>query len=476
MSKLSLAKLEFGKRKIIFTSLVSLFSLAVVFVGTYYVVKMRQTPSKSSAGSGVSLYFEPQNPTLDLNSDFSLNVKVNPALEKVTGVELYLNFDKDMIQINSIDSVPAFSAGVSPKTFLKDPVIDNSQGTASVTIGVLPEAPVGSVSDVVIVKGKTKNIPGNTLIIISQVSKAAAIDKISNVITNYGEASLNITFPPVNGGWTDWGVCSETLCERTGTQNRTCTNPLPQNGGADCSLLDGGNSSRVCYTAACPPVPTASCSVSPNPLPYGGNPGITLHSTNADYCYLFNDWFDINPGHLTSGTFYPGAQTVPGNHEGEVTCSNSGTESSGWNTCNYTVNNAPTPTPTPHCVDNSSSLPGTCVANCEAVGGVWTGTCSNGSQCCVCPPAPTLTPTPTATPTPLPSPSGQATATPTASPTGSPEAKVGDVNGDNQVNIVDIGIIIDNYGDNPANSKADINGDGKANIVDIGIIIDNYNK
>ena len=184
-------------KKILLVSLVSLFSLAAIFVGTYYVVKMRQGPNKSSAGSGVTLYFDPQNPTLGLNSNFTLNLKVNPGSEKVSAAELYLTFDKDKLQITSIESVTAFSAGVAPKTFLKDPVTDNSLGKASVIVGVLPEAPVGSISDVVIIKGKTKNVPGNTLISITHDSKAAAINKIPNVnvIETYGQASLNITAP-----------------------------------------------------------------------------------------------------------------------------------------------------------------------------------------------------------------------------------------------------------------------------------------
>ena len=50
----------------------------------------------------------------------------------------------------------------------------------------------------------------------------------------------------VAGGWSTWGVCSKT-CD-TGTQTRTCTNPTPANGGADCS----GESVRDCNTQQCP--------------------------------------------------------------------------------------------------------------------------------------------------------------------------------------------------------------------------------
>jgi acid phosphatase type 7 len=53
----------------------------------------------------------------------------------------------------------------------------------------------------------------------------------------------------------------------------------------------------------------------------------------------------------------------------------------------------------------------------------------------------------------------------------------GDVNGDGTVNILDIGIILDNYAKIPiTNAAADLNHDGAVNVLDIGIVIDNYGK
>lgn len=53
----------------------------------------------------------------------------------------------------------------------------------------------------------------------------------------------------------------------------------------------------------------------------------------------------------------------------------------------------------------------------------------------------------------------------------------GDVNSDGRVDIVDIGLVIDNYGRIPiTNPKTDLNTDGKVDIVDIGIVIDNYGE
>lgn len=56
---------------------------------------------------------------------------------------------------------------------------------------------------------------------------------------------------PVDGGWSDWSEKNNS-CGISGTQTRTCTNPVPANGEADCSLLDGGNSSQSYTNDACP--------------------------------------------------------------------------------------------------------------------------------------------------------------------------------------------------------------------------------
>jgi hypothetical protein len=56
----------------------------------------------------------------------------------------------------------------------------------------------------------------------------------------------------------------------------------------------------------------------------------------------------------------------------------------------------------------------------------------------------------------------------------------GDVNHDNQVDIIDLGLLADAFGTTPAsprwNADADLNGDGSVDILDLGLLADNFGK
>lgn len=85
------------------------------------------------------------------------------------------------------------------------------------------------------------------------------------------------------------------------------------------------------------------------------------------------------------------------------------------------------------------------------------------------PPTPPPTPTPTPpTPTPTPTPP-----TPTPTPPPSTGAKVGDLNGDNKVNISDMSILLSAWGKN--NAAADLNKSGKVDISDLSILLSHWN-
>ena len=57
----------------------------------------------------------------------------------------------------------------------------------------------------------------------------------------------------VNGGWSSWDSwsnCSQSCGTGYQERNRTCTNPIPKNGGTPCVGLS--RQSQICNTHVCP--------------------------------------------------------------------------------------------------------------------------------------------------------------------------------------------------------------------------------
>ncbi|KAL4219909.1 hypothetical protein ACF0H5_020321 [Mactra antiquata] len=69
----------------------------------------------------------------------------------------------------------------------------------------------------------------------------------------YGSDGYFIFEQAVNGGWSgysSWGACSKTCGTGTQSRSRSCTNPAPSGGGADCS--GSTTQSQNCNTHSCP--------------------------------------------------------------------------------------------------------------------------------------------------------------------------------------------------------------------------------
>lgn len=83
--------------------------------------------------------------------------------------------------------------------------------------------------------------------------------------TDTQQCNMQACTTPVDGGWSDWtasGSCTVSCGGGSQIMRRTCTNPVPQNGGQQCT----GSSAMIqpCNTQACPPaVQTVTSVVAP---------------------------------------------------------------------------------------------------------------------------------------------------------------------------------------------------------------------
>ena len=75
----------------------------------------------------------------------------------------------------------------------------------------------------------------------------------SKMVECFAFASTFINNLLVDGGYSDfgdWSVCSAECGGGIQTRTRTCTNPAPAHGGADC--VGDSTETRECNTQACP--------------------------------------------------------------------------------------------------------------------------------------------------------------------------------------------------------------------------------
>ena len=157
-----------------------ILSSVTIFFGVRFVTQQQEQAKKTGASGNVSLYFEPNEITADLNTAISPILMVNPYTDSVTAVELYLNFDSSKISIENIVNSSSFP------TILKSLSIDNNSGQASITLGVTPNNQITSITEVISLSLRTNGVYGDVTIAVAQNSRVAALNNDTNVLSNYG--------------------------------------------------------------------------------------------------------------------------------------------------------------------------------------------------------------------------------------------------------------------------------------------------
>jgi|GEM_PF-6492173 len=202
------------------------------------------------------------------------------------------------------------------------------------------------------------------------VEQAAAVDaqiqESSALPPPTADANSFLTLNPaaVDGGWSNWSACSASC--GIGTQTRTCDNPSPSNGGAQCA----GATSRSCDAGACPPEENWSewspCSTSCG----GGNRtrtcsspdgtgcvGASVEQCNPQACPVNGGWTEWSACSASCGG---GTRTRscsnPAPANGGALCEGQASEACGTNPC--PVSGAPA---TPRIIRNRCSVPETMI-------------------------------------------------------------------------------------------------------------------
>lgn len=181
----------FARSKLLFTISLGIISVGCVFGGF--------NPSAKAAPSS-TLLFDPTSASVNSGESFSLNVRVNPGSDQVSGVDLYLSFDRTQLQLTSA----TVNASAFPLEMVNS--IDNVNGTAHIAAGIRlsPVTPVTSVATFVTLNFQAVDA-GQSNVSIAGNTFVTSLNESDNVISGASPAQVTIAGVHATYGLADFG-------------------------------------------------------------------------------------------------------------------------------------------------------------------------------------------------------------------------------------------------------------------------------
>lgn len=168
----------------------SIASLAIIFgiLGSFAVYSFGNQETALAAPDS-TVYFEPATASVGLNSDFTLDVMINPGTNQVNGVGLRIAFDPTKFRLDSISNVG------SPLTvILPGASTDNSAGTASADFGIAAGSPsVTAISKVATLTFHSLAAVDSSSVSFSGSTYAVATGETVDVLTIRSAAAITVT-------------------------------------------------------------------------------------------------------------------------------------------------------------------------------------------------------------------------------------------------------------------------------------------
>lgn len=176
----------------------SLLILSIgIVVGTFLVGQNQDIREK--AAPATVAYISPATFDNQIGTDFSFYVKMDSVSNNISGVDIRLNYNKDVIQIVSLEKGSGASNLESPiaSTF------DNTIGKIKYIIytGDKTKAVSGSGIEMLKVNAKSKSnaIAGEYLITIDPETVASGVTETQNILTSLSNGKVNLVTSPVGG-------------------------------------------------------------------------------------------------------------------------------------------------------------------------------------------------------------------------------------------------------------------------------------
>ncbi len=204
----------------------TLIVLAVTLPLVYRALTTQRQELRQKAVPATTLSFSPPGIVTTDNGSFSIASQIDPGSNQVSAVELHLKFNPSLVQLTNVASSSAFPV------ILQSPIIDNTNGTLLLTVGITPLNPVTTVNTVATFNFHALNQDlFSATFSYDTTTQASAYNETGNVIWSMIPSNVAIGPPPPEG-------CSY--------EPQSCTNSVPPS----CNYI------LVCQTPKSTPTPS----------------------------------------------------------------------------------------------------------------------------------------------------------------------------------------------------------------------------
>jgi hypothetical protein len=167
------------------------FLAASIFLGVYLVQKRTNVAQK--AAPSTAIYISPSSQSKAPGSNFSFNVVMDTSTNFVTGVDVRLKFDPNIIQVTSLQP----GSGVTNLNQTITNVYDNTAGTATYAIFTIDSSKAvnGSGVQVLTVNASVKSTAaaGSYNITFDPATAASASQEGQNVLVSKAQGTLVVS-------------------------------------------------------------------------------------------------------------------------------------------------------------------------------------------------------------------------------------------------------------------------------------------
>lgn len=172
------------KKNIIIGSI--LLVLLVIGLGVGMFLVQQQQDLRKKAAPATTLSILPPTKTANVGDEVTLTVQMNTATNSVTGAELHITFDAQKLTLR--DFTPL--TDLLPVVFVS-PQINNTAGTASMTVSAQPANPAQGTGGVATLKFLVK-APGQAAVGFDTQTLATGISEGTNVLVSQNSATLTL--------------------------------------------------------------------------------------------------------------------------------------------------------------------------------------------------------------------------------------------------------------------------------------------